>query len=274
MDQRFEADEEVLYRQQRLKSLRRQSLISGLTLSIFWAYLELHVVAATTVEDLDVHSILQLVGAFLFAIAAFLSLTEINLEMLWLPLSCIYCALMAQLRCDPHLRLLSVAFATMVASFTLPLRASSLLLVHLTATLAFLLSHLEALRETSAGIVAMNTGLLLLLLCNFYYAFWRAEAHDRKSFLAGERVQSIGSGKMDQMASGMAPQYAVLSLEADLSIRYCGEQERLFFKSELTGQHLVDLDQHMITLLSRTDNPNRTILVTLDRGDGDHESFK
>ena len=27
-----------------------------------------------------------------------------------------------------------------------------------------------------------------------------------------------------------------------------------------------DQDQHMITLLSRTDNPNRTILVTLDRG--------
>lgn len=276
IDQRFEADEEVLYWQHRLKTLRFRSLISGLTLAVFWAYLELQTVDAPPLEDLDLQTILHLLGALLFAIAAFLSLTEINLEVLWLPLACMYCGLMSQLRCAPHLRVLSVAFATLVASFTLPLRAASLWLVYLTAATTFLVSDLSQEVSVASGSVAMNVLLLLLLLCSFYQAFWRTESEQRKAFMAGERVQAMclsPSASKDEVAE--SPQCAVLSLEADLSIQYCGEQESLFFGSDLNGQYLMDLvsmeDQHMIGLLARTDGANRTILVNMMKP-GHHNS--
>lgn len=271
IDQRFEADEEWLYWQYRLKSLRFRSLISGLTLAVFWVYLELQTVDSPPLEDLDLQSILHLLGALLFAIAAFLSLTEINLEVLWLPLACMYCGLMSQLRCAPHLRVLSVAFATLVASFTVPLRAASLWLVYLTAATTFLVSDLSQEVSVASGSVAMNVVLLLLLLCSFYHAFWRAELEQRKAFVAGERVQAMclsSSASKDEVADfARSPTCAVLSLEEDLSIQHCGEQEGLFFGSDLNGQHLMDLvsmeDQHMIGLLARTDSANRTILVNV-----------
>eukprot|EP00435_Cladocopium_sp_Y103_P063357 s284_g25.t1 len=268
IDQRFAADEELLYWQHRLKTLRFRSLISGLTVAVFWAYLELQTVEAPPVEDLDLQTILHLLGALLFAIAAFLSLTEINLEVLWLPLACMYCGLMSQLRCEPHLRVLSVAFATLVASFTLPLRAASLWLVYLTAATAFLVSDISQEVKVASGSVAMNA-VLLLLLCSFYHAFWRAEAEHRKAFVAGERVQAMCLSPKDSNdeVAEESLHFAVLSLEADLSIQCCGDRESRFFGFDLNGQYLMDLvsmeDQHMIGLLARTDSANRTILVNV-----------